>query len=219
MMPLESELSSAAVRSMRSTSADTALSAPLPSSSMTWMVIRSSSSMDTATLPSSSKWDEFPLSTSVIKAASMLSVSISALSTALICVLATSSMIRSRVSSASLLAVPTMMSALATSLRSVFAVTPSQKMLMPPATMGIEAVSVVFICVGSSPSFGVGPALPPTLLSVSSAFTTNETKTLFDKSELAMPSSTSNPRGILNETKESGVDSGLKHMLDLGPHG
>eukprot|EP00961_Rhodomonas_salina_P305062 3941835-Rhodomonas_salina.2 len=149
----------------------------------------------------------------------MLSVLISAEGSEARSVLAMSSMMRNRESSAVLLAVPTTMSTLATSLRSVFAVTPSQKMLMPPATMGIEAVSVVFICVGSSPSFGVGPALPPTLLSVSSAFTTNETKTLFDKSELAMPSSTSNPRGILNETKESGVDSGLKHMLDLGPHG
>eukprot|EP00961_Rhodomonas_salina_P183471 2476398-Rhodomonas_salina.2 len=85
--------------------------------------------------------------------------------------------IRNRVNSAGLAAVPTTISTLATSLRSVLAVRPSQKMLMPPATMGMEAVSVVFICMGSSPSLGVGPAVPPTAGFVSSALMTIDTNT------------------------------------------
>eukprot|EP00961_Rhodomonas_salina_P124365 1676320-Rhodomonas_salina.1 len=67
------------------------------------------------------------------------------------------------------------------SLRSVLAVMPSQKMLTPPATIGIEAVSVVFICRGSSPLFGVPDAVG------SSAFTTKSTKMLLLRSLEAWP--------------------------------
>eukprot|EP00961_Rhodomonas_salina_P297041 3936886-Rhodomonas_salina.1 len=68
---------------------------------------------------------------------------------------------RRRVSSVAFAALPTMTSAFATSLRSVLAVTPSQKMLMPPTTMGIEAESVVFICIGFWPALGFVQAFPP----------------------------------------------------------
>eukprot|EP00961_Rhodomonas_salina_P080489 1083010-Rhodomonas_salina.1 len=52
-------------------------------------------------------------------------------------------------------------------------------MLMPPATIGIDAVSVVFICMGSLPWLGLGPAVPPVEGSVSRALMTMSTKMLF----------------------------------------
>eukprot|EP00961_Rhodomonas_salina_P279888 3781014-Rhodomonas_salina.2 len=106
------------------------------------------------------------------------------------------------------------------SLRSVLAVTPSQKMLIPPSTIGIDAVSVVLICHGASPLLGlVGPGEPPASAraTVSTALTTKDTKMLFERSDAAMPSKTSKPRGILKETNWSGTDPGLTHMLACGP--
>mmetsp|Transcript_28006 Transcript_28006/g.66207 ORF Transcript_28006/g.66207 Transcript_28006/m.66207 type:complete len:227 (+) Transcript_28006:137-817(+) len=140
----------------------------------------------------------------------MLAVSICVEFTSDRSVLATFSMMRRRVSSVALAAVPTMISALATSLRSVLAVNPSQNILMPPATMGMEAVSVVFICRGSSPPLGVPVAVG------SSTLTTNSTKMLLLKSGDAWSSKISAPSGMLKDTNASGIELGLAHMLVWG---
>eukprot|EP00961_Rhodomonas_salina_P041386 557359-Rhodomonas_salina.1 len=71
------------------------------------------------------------------------SITLSARSSWASCVDAMSWRIRSRVSSVEFAALPTMTSALATSLRSVLAVTPSQNTFTPPLTMGIDAVRVI----------------------------------------------------------------------------
>mmetsp|Transcript_29908 Transcript_29908/g.71936 ORF Transcript_29908/g.71936 Transcript_29908/m.71936 type:complete len:236 (+) Transcript_29908:670-1377(+) len=134
-------------------------------------------------------------------------------------VLATSSRMRSRVSSSLLDADPTTMSTLATSARSVLAVKPSQKMLTPPATIGIEAVRVVFIWNGSPPALGaVGLPMLAVGATVSTALTTSETKMLALRLLDAWPSKTSDPSGILKDTNWSGIELGLAHMLAWGPH-
>mmetsp|Transcript_7723 Transcript_7723/g.12064 ORF Transcript_7723/g.12064 Transcript_7723/m.12064 type:complete len:201 (+) Transcript_7723:1486-2088(+) len=181
------------------------------SGSMMWIVIRSSSSRPKRLVFLSSKKEELPLRMSVRKPASILSESIVVSPSNLLrLVLAMSLRMRRRESSDWDAAVPTTMSALATSTRSVLARTPSQKMLMPPVTIGMEAESVVFICMGSSPLFGAPVAV------VSSALTTNSTKMLLLRSFDAMPSNTSNPRGMLKETNWSGTEVGLAHIADCG---
>eukprot|EP00961_Rhodomonas_salina_P144448 1945194-Rhodomonas_salina.2 len=107
------------------------------------------------------------------------------------------------------------MSAFATSLRSVLAVMPSQKTFTPPATTGIDAESVVFICHGSPPAFGA--AVPLALATVSMAETTRLTKTLLSSTSDAAGNQ-SIPSAILKETKPSGTEEGLLHMAAAGAH-
>mmetsp|Transcript_26766 Transcript_26766/g.19175 ORF Transcript_26766/g.19175 Transcript_26766/m.19175 type:complete len:231 (-) Transcript_26766:222-914(-) len=145
----------------------------------------------------------------------MLSVSICALSTEARSVDAMSLMILRRVNSFPFLADPTIMSALATSLRSVLATMPSQKMLIPPSTIGIEAVSVVLTCHGFSPAPGSAPALA----SSSMALITMSTKMLLLRVLEALLSSTMDPSGILNDTNWSGISEGEAHIVDCGAHG
>eukprot|EP00961_Rhodomonas_salina_P002293 31586-Rhodomonas_salina.1 len=113
------------------------------------------------------------------------------------------------------------MSALATSLRSVLAVMPSQKMLRQPLTTGMEAVRVVFICHGASPSLGlvgasVLPACAP-FASRSMAETTKSTKMLFERVEDASGKK-STPSGMLKDAKWSGTEAGLRHIDATGAH-
>mmetsp|Transcript_34864 Transcript_34864/g.25207 ORF Transcript_34864/g.25207 Transcript_34864/m.25207 type:complete len:262 (-) Transcript_34864:169-954(-) len=182
------------------------------SGSMMWIVIRSSSSRPKRLVFLSSKKEELPLRMSVRKPASILSESIVVSPSNLLrLVLAMSLRMRRRESSDWDAAVPTTMSALATSTRSVLARTPSQKMLMPPWTTGIEAVSVVFICCGSAPLLGWPVATS------SMADTTRSTNT-FSLSEELASGNQSIPRGMLKTTNWSGIDWGLTHMAAEGAH-
>mmetsp|Transcript_15633 Transcript_15633/g.37295 ORF Transcript_15633/g.37295 Transcript_15633/m.37295 type:complete len:255 (+) Transcript_15633:1573-2337(+) len=177
--------------------------------------MRSSSSSETPWIPRLSwKYDALPFTTTVISPASMLSELISVMLSGASCVLAMSFLIMSRESSAMFMADPTTMSTFATSLRSVLAVMPSQKMLTPPRTTGMEALRVVFICHGASPAFGsVGSAAA--LAWVSTAEMTMWTKTLLE-SVSACPSGVvsyqSTPSGMLKDAKLSGIEAGLTHM-------
>eukprot|EP00961_Rhodomonas_salina_P296859 3936716-Rhodomonas_salina.2 len=150
----------------------------------------------------------------VINPASMLSESICVMSSGSSWVLAMFSLILRRESSDALTADPTTMCTFATSCRSVFAVMPSQKTLMPPATTGMLAVRVVFICHGASPLLGTSSSR---LASRSSALTTKFTKTTLSRALEPAPKK-SMPRGMLKETNWSGRDAGLAHMEALGPH-
>mmetsp|Transcript_27970 Transcript_27970/g.66088 ORF Transcript_27970/g.66088 Transcript_27970/m.66088 type:complete len:245 (+) Transcript_27970:557-1291(+) len=181
---------------------------------MMWMVIRSSSSIDVAALPVSPKKPSSPFSTTVISPLSIESDLISLGACGSSCVLAMSSRIRRLASSAALAALPMMMSTVATSLRSVLAVKPSQKMLTPPSTTGIDAESVVLTCHGASPLLGA--VLSPRA-TASSAETTRSTKTLLPSVEDGEPTK-STPSGMLNETKLSGMTLGLTHMAAAGAH-
>eukprot|EP00961_Rhodomonas_salina_P278645 3764510-Rhodomonas_salina.1 len=120
---------------------------------------------------------------------------------------------RSRDSSARSEAEPTTMSAVARSLRSLLAVNPSQNKLMPPATTGIEAERVVFICHGASPALGSVASL---CAFSSTADTTRSTNTLLSSATEGAPKK-STPSGMLNETKWSGMEAGLTHMAAAGP--
>mmetsp|Transcript_60960 Transcript_60960/g.125621 ORF Transcript_60960/g.125621 Transcript_60960/m.125621 type:complete len:209 (-) Transcript_60960:5510-6136(-) len=106
-------------------------------------------------------------------------------------------------------ALPTMMSTSATSLRSVFAVTRSQKTLTPPLTTGMEAERVVFIC--KEPS-------SVEIRSFTMAVTTRCTKTLLLRVESA-GGSQPKPNGMLNDTNWSGFDDGSMHIAAFGAQG
>mmetsp|Transcript_27779 Transcript_27779/g.65964 ORF Transcript_27779/g.65964 Transcript_27779/m.65964 type:complete len:253 (+) Transcript_27779:608-1366(+) len=180
------------------------------SGSMMWIVIRSSSSRPKRLVFLSSKKEELPLRMSVRKPASILSESIVVSPSNLLrLVLAMSLRMRRRESSDWDAAVPTTMSALATSTRSVLARTPSQKMLMPPSTTGMEPKSVVLTCSGSHPWLGLSQPLE------SSALITMCTNTFCERS-LDGSGYQSTPSGILYDTKLSGVEIGLTHMLAPG---
>eukprot|EP00961_Rhodomonas_salina_P132962 1789842-Rhodomonas_salina.1 len=178
---------------------------------MMWTVTTSSSSSETPRLPAfPRKKEALPLSTSVISPLSIESELISVMVSGASCVLAMSFLIRSRVSSVAFAADPTTISTFATSLRSVLAVMPSQKMFTPPSTTGMLAVNVVFICHGASPSLGLVGAVcdpEPVLASLSTADTTRSTKTLLD-SDLDGASKKSMPRGMLNTANWSGIEAG-----------
>mmetsp|Transcript_8949 Transcript_8949/g.17878 ORF Transcript_8949/g.17878 Transcript_8949/m.17878 type:complete len:215 (+) Transcript_8949:37-681(+) len=141
--------------------------------------------------------------------ASMLSVSMRCDGVGPRLLLAMSTRMVSRSSSASVLAEPRMMSALATSARSVLATTPSQKMLTPPSTTGIDAESVVFICPASPPWLGTPLAV------VSRTETTMSTNTLAERS-CEEGGSHSMPRGTLKDTNWSEMAAGLLHMEAAG---
>mmetsp|Transcript_29904 Transcript_29904/g.71900 ORF Transcript_29904/g.71900 Transcript_29904/m.71900 type:complete len:231 (+) Transcript_29904:1562-2254(+) len=152
--------------------------------------------------------------TNVISPASIESVSKTEAALGVRSLLAMSSKMRRRESSSSLAADPRMRSTCTTSTRSVLAVMPSQKMLTPPRTTGMEALRVVFICHGASPAFGsVGSAAA--LAWVSTAEMTMWTKTLLE-SVSACPSGVvsyqSTPSGMLKDAKLSGIEAGLTHM-------
>mmetsp|Transcript_28553 Transcript_28553/g.68034 ORF Transcript_28553/g.68034 Transcript_28553/m.68034 type:complete len:215 (-) Transcript_28553:3655-4299(-) len=122
---------------------------------------------------------------------------------------------RRRESSESSPAEPRIRSALTTSWRSVLAMIWSQKLLTPPATTGMDAVSVVFICSGGDPSLGPGSAVEVSTWVLSIAETTKCTNTLLERSEDG-EGSQSMPRGMLKTTNWSGTSAGETHMRALG---
>mmetsp|Transcript_15708 Transcript_15708/g.37500 ORF Transcript_15708/g.37500 Transcript_15708/m.37500 type:complete len:205 (-) Transcript_15708:366-980(-) len=182
----------------------------------------SSSCRSSSSNSASSKNSGSPSSTSVIRPFSALcaSVSTTVAGSSSVCpmssMMTTSSRSSRRIPAVRPLVLPTSRSALATSRRSVLATKASQKMLTPPATIGTLAVSVVLACHGASPALGFEAA---SRASSSMALITMCTKMLESSWFDSVSSKISEPSGMLNDTKLSGIELGLLHIRETGPQG